>query len=72
MTSGGEMTRGETSWGQNDWGRKWFGGETTRIHLKQVWGISENSDHKLSLEHVTMNSPCKGKSIQTTVYWVDQ
>ena len=39
---------------------------------EQVWGISENHDRKLSLECVTMNSPCKGKSLQTTVYWVDQ
>ena len=38
----------------------------------QVWGISENRDRKLSLECVTMNSPCKGKSLQTSVYWVDQ
>ena len=39
---------------------------------KQVWGISENRNRKLSLECVTMNSPCKGKSLQTIVYWVDQ
>ena len=39
---------------------------------RQVMGISENRDRKLSLECVTMNSPCKGKSLQTTVYWVDQ
>ena len=35
----------------------------TRL-LGQVWGISENRDRKLSLECVTMNSPCKGKSLQ--------
>ena len=42
------------------------------VGTNQVWGISENRDRKLSLECVTMNSPCKGKSLQTTVYWVDQ
>ena len=38
----------------------------------QVWGILENRDRKLSLECVTMKSPFKGKSLKTTVYWVDQ
>ena len=39
---------------------------------EQVWEISENRDRKVSLRSVTIHSPCKGKSLQTTLNSPDQ
>ena len=42
--------------------------EMDSTKLDQVLLISENRDRKVSLRSVTIHSPCKGKSHQTTVY----